>query len=193
MASGMLGQQDLEEIEVCQTARDDIDRSRLARLRGQIGDDLDGHALLCQEKVAAILALWDERKEINDDDWRLAGIVRQVSDRTREHVINTLQRAKAQQNRARGNAEAEREVIKHSAVEEVTKQRVGRSIVGKLAREGGWLGRNKLKHSVATKYRQHFDEVITSLIETGQVEERPTQADHAGHQGTEYRKVENRR
>jgi hypothetical protein len=193
MASGMLGQQDLEEIRVCQTARDHIDQARLARLRGQTGDDLDGHALLCQEKVAAILALWDKRKDINDDDWRLAGIVRQVSDRTREHVINTLQRAKAQQNRARGMAEADRAVVVDQRRDEAATQRVGRSIVGKLQREGGWLGHNKLKHSLATKYRQHFEEVITSLIELGQVEERATQADHAGHQGTEYRKVGPRR
>jgi hypothetical protein len=193
MASGMLGQQDLEEVGVCQTARDDIDRARLARLRGQTGDDLDGHALLCQEKVAAILALWDNRKDINDDDWRLAGIVRQVSDRTRQGVINTLARAKAQQNRARGLAEADRAIVVDQRRDEATTRRVGRSIVGKLQRESGWLGHNRLKHSLATNYRQHFEEVITSLIETGQVEERPIQAEHAGHQGTEYRKVEPRR
>jgi hypothetical protein len=193
MASGMLGHQDLEEIGVCQTTRDDIDRARLARLRGQTGEDLDGHALLCQEKVAVILALWDMRKDINDEDWRLASIVRQVSDRARDEVINTLERAKARQNRARGLAEADRAIVVDQRRDEVTTQRVGRSIVGKLQREGGWLGHNKLKHCLATKYRPHFEEVITSLIELGQVEERPTQADHAGHQGTEYRKVEPRR
>jgi hypothetical protein len=193
MASGMLGQQDLEEIGVCQTARDDIDRTRLARLRGQTGDDFDGHALLCQEKVAAILALWDKRKDINDEDWRLAGIVRQVSDRTRDDVTNTLARAKAQQNRARGLAEADRAVVVDQRRDEVITQRVGKSIAGKLQREGGWLKLSVLKRSVATKYRQHFEDVIAALIETGQVEERATQADHAGHQGVEYRKVEPRR
>ena len=105
-------------------------------------------------------------------------------------MINTLERARAQQNRARGLAEADRAVVVDLRRDEAITQRVGKSIVGKLEREGDWLGRNKLKHSLATKYRQHFEEVITLLIEVGQVEERATQADHAGHQGTEYRRVE---
>jgi hypothetical protein len=181
-------------INVCDTARQQVDQARLAGLRGQSGDGLDGHALLAQLKVAAALMVLDGRESlITDDDWRLARIVRQVSDHTRGHVINTLERAKAQQNRARGLAEADRALVVDQRRDEVITRRVGKSIMGKLQREGDWLGHNKLKHSLATKYRQHFEEVITALIETGQVEERPTQADHAGHQGTEYRKVEPRR
>jgi hypothetical protein len=74
-------------------------------------DPLAGHGLLCRLKVACGLMALDGRKQLDEDDWRLAGDVMAASDRTRESV----QRAAAQKarsiNTARALASAERDEI----------------------------------------------------------------------------------
>lgn len=63
-----------------------IRSSDLARSRGE-GDALDGHAVLQRCKVAAQLAVMHQRQNVTALDWALSGIVMQVSDRTRESLL----------------------------------------------------------------------------------------------------------
>ena len=85
-----------QELAVCETTRAEIDTARLDRLRGSTSEALDGHALLAQLKAAAALALLDGRRNaISEGDWRLAAIVRQVSDQTRQQVIDALERTRS--------------------------------------------------------------------------------------------------
>jgi hypothetical protein len=175
-------------IDVCDTARQQVDQARLAGLRGQ-GDELDGHALLAQEKIAVGLMLLEGRDDmITEEDWALAGIVRAVSDQTRQRVVDTLARTKAQENRARGHAEADRALMVDQRRDQEAMHRVGRSVMRKLERQSDWIAHNALRRSLESKDRGYFEDVIASLIETGQVEERATQTDRPGHQGIEYRK-----
>ena len=67
-----------------------IDTARVARARGD-GDALDGHALLCRLKVAAVLGILEGRGEVNEEDWSLAGVIAAKSERTRVGVVETLQ------------------------------------------------------------------------------------------------------
>jgi hypothetical protein len=99
---------------------------RRERLRGNAGDELEGHALR-QLKIATALALREGREAVTEEDSYLAGIVGQVSDATRQKVIATLNRAKTQQDLAQAHAEAEREVIKTSRLDEVASGSGGRS------------------------------------------------------------------
>jgi RepB DNA-primase from phage plasmid len=62
------------EVKVCPTAADAIDQAALDRARGKV-DALDGHALLAREKVAAALALFAGRADIDESDWQLAGYI----------------------------------------------------------------------------------------------------------------------
>jgi hypothetical protein len=182
--------QALRPMAVCETARIEIDQARLRRLRGETSGDLDGHALLAQLKVAAALALLDERTEsINEEDWYLAGTVRRVSDRTREKMITTLNRAKARSNRARGEAEAERAILVDNRQREHGTQLAGKSIMRQLDKTRDWLSRSRLRGSLASGDRGYFEDAITALIEAGQVDERAIQDQHAGHQGIEYRRA----
>jgi Bifunctional DNA primase/polymerase, N-terminal len=175
-------------IGVCNTLRQEVDQARLMGLRGQ-GNELDGHALMTQEKIAVGLMLLQGRDDmITEEDWHLAGIVRAVSDTTRQRVIDTLARTRAQDNRARGHAEAEREVMKQDRLRDEAVKRVSRSLDRKLAGLD-WISHSELRKLLPSRDRQYFEDAIAALEGSGLVETRASQGDHAGHQGTEYRKV----
>lgn len=177
----------LAPMTVCETARREIDQARLAQLRGSGSEVLDGHALLAQLKVAAALALLEGRTgEVTEDDWRLAAIVRGVSDRTRLRVMHTLERERAKDNRARAEADAHRAIVVDDRLAEHATQRVGRAIMRKLGRTDDWITRTALRHSLEAKDRRHFDDAITALVAAGLVTERAVQT---GHEGTEYRRA----
>ncbi len=50
-------------------------------------DELDAHRDLLRLRVAGLLALLDGRRNIGDDDWRLAGIILAASDTNRRGLI----------------------------------------------------------------------------------------------------------
>jgi hypothetical protein len=173
---------------VCDTAKREIDRARLDQLRGSGSEVLDGHALLAQLKVAAALALLEGRTgEVSEDDWRLARIVRRVSDQTRLRVMRTLERERAKSNHARAEADAHRAIIVDDKLTEHATQRVGRLIMSKLGTD--WIAHAALRRDLPGRDRQYFEGAITALVAAGQVIERAVQADHVGHEGTEYRRA----
>jgi hypothetical protein len=179
-----------QQMKVCEAAWREVDARLVNQLREQGGDPLDQHRPLVQLKVAAALALLDGRRtEITEDDWKLAATVCDVSDRTRQQVINTLNRARTQANLARGHADAERaSIVGNRLAEEVTK-RVGRAILRKLDRLGGaWVPRSKLRKAAQVADRDRFDDALDALLAVGQVDERPIQTDRKDRQGTEYRR-----
>src|SRR5699024_981719 len=113
----------LSPISVCQQARDTIVRERQKANRGE-HSDLDGHALLTRLKVAAGLALLEERREVTDDDWELSGVIARMSDATRSRVIAHRQAEVAKANAARALAEAARQVVVTETVTDVAVKRV---------------------------------------------------------------------
>lgn len=98
-------------MDVCRTAWDEVDSGSLSRLWELGGDALDSHALLCRLKTAAALALLECRIVITEEDWRLAAIVHDISNATRQRMIDTLQRSKIKHNQDRAVADAHRAVI----------------------------------------------------------------------------------
>jgi hypothetical protein len=178
------------QMRVCETSRAEIDAARVHHLRGNATDALDGHALLARLKVAAGLAVLDGRTdEITEGDWQLAGLIHAVSDRTRQRVTDTLEQAKAKNNRARAEAEASRAILVGDRVAEAAVQRVGRAIVRKLDTAHDWVSRSELRGSLASRDRGYFEDAIEALKLSGQVEERELEAAHEGHTGTEYRRA----
>ncbi len=170
-------------MRVCVTARDEIDRVRVARLKG-VGDPLDGHARLAQLKTAAVLAIWDGRFDLTDDDWHLAGIIHAISDRTRSHVVERLAEVRATANRARGTAEGERAALVSDTLADHNAKRVALFLKRHLA-GGEWVAGAPLRRRLASRDRRHFDEAIERLIKAGQVE--PGDAGNVGPEGTLYR------
>jgi hypothetical protein len=157
-------------LPVCETARHAIDEARLARLRGN-SEALDGHALLARLKVAAALGLLDQRPEVSEEDWQLAGVVMDVSDRTRAAVVAALAAAEKRRNTVRGRAEADRAVMVDEARDEAAVKRVKRVILRRLdavGEEGETDG--LLRHAVTSRDRGYAAEALARLVDDGIVD-----------------------
>lgn len=115
-------------------------------------DPLDEHADLLRLKVAAVLAILDNRNGVNTEDWELAGLVREASNATRDAALAVLATQREQQ------AEAQRDRRSREAVavdEAVAKRRVvdvARKIARKVHKEPDrwkvselrrWIGRDR--------------------------------------------------
>jgi hypothetical protein len=181
----------LRPMEVCQTARDAVDKAALDRLHEKLTDFYNSHALLSRLKTAGALALLNNRPAvITEEDWQLAGIVHEVSDRTRQRVIDMLTATKAESNRVRAEAEAHRAIVIDNRMAEHSTRRVGRTIMRKLDKANDWMPRSELRRTaLESKDRGYFEDAIEALKISGQVEERELEADHRGHVGTEYRRA----
>lgn len=162
-------------LPVCDTARRLIDEQRLARLRGD-GDALDGHALLAQLKAAAALALLDGRADVSDDDWRLSETLMAVSDATRGSVADELAKTAAEANRRRGAAEGERQVVVAERVEDAAVKRICGVLARRLDRLGGAdIAESKLRKSLDSRDRRHYEEAAERLVSAGQMEVEETE------------------
>jgi len=177
----------LSVLDVCHEATSTIRVAHLARQRGQ-GDALDGHALLCRLKVAAALGILAGRADVTDEDWRLAGLIMRQSDHTRTLVVDRLRAKQQQANVAQGEAEATREVIKRTAVENADVQRVCQAIIRRLRRDRSWVTRRDVRGAVTPRLRGHFDGAVEKLADAGQIEVNVTAIN--GQDGTQYRLCE---
>jgi hypothetical protein len=97
-------------ITVAKSITTELRSRRLAVARGeQLPDPLDSQRPACQAKEAAMLALLDGRTAVTEDDWRLAGMVMDVSDRLRRGVMAEHRAKRAAEDEARGRAQGVRE------------------------------------------------------------------------------------
>jgi hypothetical protein len=174
------------DVEVCDTARQVIDQARLDRLRGN-GHRLDGHALLTRLKVAAALALLNGRTDVNDEDWQLAGHVTEISDATRQTVVDALGEQQAAANRARGRDEAERAVVAEEHTAEHHIRRVAQWITKRLHDHGDWMTHKELHGGLNGRDRQWFAEAITRLVLARSLTVEET--DNHGPAGRRYKAV----
>ena len=79
------------EIQVCDTAVKTVLDAQVAVQRRE-ADALDTHSLFTRLKVAGILALLDNRFDIDDEDWSLSGVIMEHSNATREWCQRELDR-----------------------------------------------------------------------------------------------------
>ena len=88
-------------VPIPEEASQAIRRERAAQQRGD-DNALNTHAMFAREKMAFALAFMDGRLEINSEDWRLSGIVADVSDWSRDRTIAAYQESKDDEARDRG-------------------------------------------------------------------------------------------
>lgn len=174
------------EIGLCDEAIEAIDNARLERLRGtQSPDSPSGHALACQEKVAALLAILDGRTAVELEDWSMAGIVATVSTRTRESAEDAIGFEARRRNQAQGNAEAQRRAIVRSADEDAALAKCCQRIKVVLDRAGDWVSGADLRRQISGPYRDFMPEAVDLLEQTGEVVEEERQ--HRGGVGKAYK------
>ncbi len=160
------------ELTVPDIARNAIDAHQVAQHQGDPDiDPLDGHALLTRLKVAAALMLLDARKEINEDDWRLAGSVMTVSTRTREWCQQALRERARTTSRARALESADHDDI----VAGRKLDRCRQAVIARMDRlpDGECLNRGDLRKKVRADLREHFDTAVADLMDSGQICEVP--------------------
>lgn len=157
------------EMRVPQEAVDAVDANRVAVLRGEAVDPLDGHALQYRIKVSAALAILDGRANVNGDDWELSAVIMEVSNNTRQVCVDAIREKARKANAARAHSDAERaEIIDNTRADKAVK-RVAGVITRKLSRDNGTTSRADLRRAVAGKDRPDFDAAVDMLEAAGVV------------------------
>lgn len=129
-------------------------------------DPLDGHRLAAKLKVAVALMFLDSRKDLDMEDWELAGQIMAVSDWTRQKVIDARKVRAKQENKSRAYAADERDAM-------IADRRVARArdgILRKLA-GGKWFSSGDLHRSLKSDIRDYFEPAIDELVEAKLVSE----------------------
>jgi hypothetical protein len=170
-------------LDVPDAVRTAVDEQAFAVLGDDANiDPLDGHKLLCREKVAAAIAMLRHHREITEHDWELAGIAMRVSDRTRADVLLTLKAEAAKRNRSAGHAAgvrkmAEAEKIAYERAKKVT--RIAERIVEKLSAKNDQT-LNELKKKFGAD-KQYVDEALSDLEDECRITKQPLE--YRGNEG----------
>jgi len=152
------------EVEVPQSVRSTILQFRyLVEIGSDEVDPLDGHLMLLRLKVAFGLAVLEERREITEDDWRVAGQLLDVSNAVRADMARVVQDSRRRVNTARAHAEADRQEIIGDRTVESTQRRVEKAIRTRLSK--GRATKRQLTKSCTYAIRRDFEPVFERLLE----------------------------
>ena len=184
---------DLEVIAIPSGVAEAIRQQRKTVLRGDASaNPLDGHAMQARLKVAGALMVLNGRSDhISYEDWELAGVVMDVSDRTRRVIRDALTAKASAWHLARGRADAQRT---QAADEEIARanhqktQRVSDNLLKHLRNGDGSESRSAVKKRIAKRDRHLFDGALASLVEDGLV--RLEKFEHNSQPGTRVVLVE---
>lgn len=143
---------------------DTIRAAHVARQRGQ-ADALDGHRMLTRCKVAAVLAILHHRSVVSEQDWQLSEQVMELSDRTRQWIVDEATRAARTKVRDRAIARAAGEDFYDASRLETVK----RSIMRMLERDGEQVGGDLRRRLGKREKRELFDQAIDLLATDGLV------------------------
>ncbi len=136
-------------------------------------DDLDAHRDFIKLKLAALLAILESRRTINEEDWQLAGMIWDNSCAVRSWV---LKQVKADEQRREKSAtakavdrEAALQISRMTAADKMEKQRVegrARTLAQHVHRAGGGgMTENALKQKLASDVRPTFEPAIAIAID----------------------------
>lgn len=157
-----------------------IRAARLAVLRGQatIGER-DQHVTLLRGRVAAHLARWDGRTAIDAEDWRLAGLVTEMSGRVRDGAIEHVRARTVAEQEGRTRSHVDRQVRAAVATADSAEQRaaeqvaqcaavVARKVIGTGA-EG--MTRKAIKDAAGSRYRSVLNDGLADAVAAGWITE----------------------
>lgn len=143
-------------LKVDDAIADEVKARSKAKTRGTLrtADPLDAHADLLRLKVAALLAIIDERLDINRDDWSLAGVVMATSRSVRTVLVETARRDAEQKELAATARAVRREVAIVGTVEARALSNAARAIGRRAHRMAGeTIPRWKLTTAIASRDR----------------------------------------
>lgn len=154
-------------VGVPESVRSEIEHFRyLVEIGSDEVNPLDSHLMLLRLKVALGLTVLDERRDINQEDWRIAGQLIEISNRVRAEMHQVVRDGKRRANTARAYASADRQTIIDNCLSEQRQQRVAGAIQRKLQRVG-LATRRQLAKSCTLAIRGEFDPVFDELLDSG--------------------------
>lgn len=140
--------------------RKELRHQRVAKARGDLEvSELDAHGPLMKVKVAALLALLDNREFVNEEDWHLAEVVWQSSCAVRDYLIEKARREQAAEQQRLEEAQVQQAVKTHSAKSEhdTGVLRVARRIHQAVVKNGGPMNLGDIrKNVVASRDRKPY-------------------------------------
>lgn len=169
-----------QTITTDEVVRTDIRDARVRSVRGE-ADPLDGHAMFCREKLAAAMALLAGRTHINAEDWRLAGVVAEVSDKVRESIQVELAKKSKERSIAAGRSAGITEVAKVKVVDASGQAAATKAVLAKiesLTKAGKDATRTTVRNGIRKNHRDYFESAIDALVATEQI--RVSQAEGRG-------------
>lgn len=168
-------------LEVPEVTREEVIRARVERMRGN-ADALDGHALFTREKVMVALAVLDGRTEPTEDDWRLAGVVMDVSDWQRQKLVDAITAERERAAEIRGHEQGITRVASEDVAYERRVQQVAIWIeraIPKMREQGIGISVSALRRRQRSDRRDLIEPALRRLIDrydvdplTGEVTEK---------------------
>jgi hypothetical protein len=126
-------------------------------------DPLDEHRNVHRMKIAGLLALLDNRKDVTVADWELADTLLTYSDTVRNGFVTDYQAEKRRLTKVADLKAAERAVTVETTVQAHARDVAVGAVARKVARQHPKpVARRELQQAIAGKYRQHvtLDDVI---------------------------------
>lgn len=151
-----------DTITFADTIRDELWRDNLARARGHVEtEELDSHESLMRCKVAALLAVLDQRFHVTEEDWDLSLTVWNTSRAVRDDLVQWGQEQNRLQAETRNQAAAVREATIREHVrdtEAANVERVALLLIGYLG--DGKQTRGNLGRRLPSRDRPYLDKAL---------------------------------
>jgi hypothetical protein len=144
-----------------------IDQGNRTRGMDRDADPLNAHEPLMRCKVAAILAIIDNRFEVNQEDWDLARIVWNTNCAVRDGLIAYAKAQSAAEEDARTAAHISRQIRTQEATQAAegeNHERVGRHIA-RLVHSSGRATRGEVKRLLRSGDRPAFDQALEVAVD----------------------------
>lgn len=151
------------------SVREQVRQLRRLTNRGSTDvDPLDGHLSLTRLKVSFGLALLDGRRDITEDDWRVAGQLVEVSNRSRADMRAVLADSRTRANTSRAHEQADRQKIIDQRLADERQKRVWKAITRKLERVET-ATRRELQRACDSSIASDFPSVFSMAVDLGQL------------------------
>jgi hypothetical protein len=155
------------QLAVPHPIRHEIVTADLARQRGKLTvAPLDAHRNLIRLRVAALLAILDDRLDINATDWRLAAHIIDASDATRAHVEAIVNAETTRREQATSHRLAARHVDADTAVTRNRIDATARTLWRKV-NAAPTSTAAELRRRCSTQQRDIFDDALTHATDMG--------------------------
>jgi len=120
--------------------------------------DLTGHLILIRERVAALLASMQGRRDVESEDWWLAGHLTDVSQREVERIRAALQQKAKLEREAAAVAAGHHEAKVTETTEELLTERALKQCIKHAGFNG--MAKGKLRATLSAKNRKAYELAI---------------------------------